>query len=72
MAGHILIADDDAALTSAVRWYLEAEGFEVSHAEDGNTAWDMFQKSGADAVILDVMMPGLDGFQLCRLIRDRS
>jgi two-component system response regulator RegX3 len=72
MAGHILIADDDEGLTRAVRWYLEAEGYVVSHAADGGTAWDIFQRSGADAVILDVMMPGLDGFQLCRLIRERS
>lgn len=71
-ATHILIADDDPALASAVRWYMEAEGFEVSHAADGNTAWDIFQTSGADAVIVDVMMPGMDGFQLCRRIRAQS
>jgi two-component system response regulator RegX3 len=72
MAGHILIADDDDGLTRAVSWYLEAEGYEVSHAHDGRAAWDAFQKTGADAVIIDVMMPELDGFQLCRLIRDKS
>jgi len=72
MAEHILIADDDEGLASAVRWYLEAEGYTVSHAVDGNAAWALFQKTGADAVILDVMMPGIDGFQLCRRIREKS
>lgn len=72
MSGHILIADDDEGLTRAVSWYLEAEEYEVTQAHNGQAAWDIFQKEGADAVIIDVMMPGLDGFQLCRLIRQRS
>lgn len=72
MAGHILIADDDEGLTKAVTWYLEAEGYRVSARYDGMAAWETFRKEGADAVIIDVMMPGMDGFQLCRSIRQHS
>jgi two-component system, OmpR family, response regulator RegX3 len=72
MPGHILIADDDDGLTKAVTWYLEAEGFRVSARQDGLTAWDTFKKDGADVVIIDVMMPGMDGFQLCRMVRQTS
>ncbi|HOC31321.1 MAG TPA: response regulator transcription factor [Armatimonadota bacterium] len=72
MAGHILIADDDEGLTKAVTWYLEAEGYRVSARHDGKLAWETFEKEGADAVIIDVMMPGMDGFQLCRSIRQCS
>jgi two-component system response regulator RegX3 len=72
MAGHILIADDDEGLTKAVTWYLEAEGFRISAKHDGRAAWETFEKEGADAVIIDVMMPGMDGFQLCRSIRQNS
>ncbi|HEY3414389.1 MAG TPA: response regulator transcription factor [Armatimonadota bacterium] len=72
MAGHILIADDDEGLTKAVTWYLEAEGYRVSAKHDGRAAWETFEKEGADAVIIDVMMPGMDGFQLCRSIRQHS
>lgn len=72
MAGHILIADDDKDLTTAVGWCLEADGFTVTARHDGVTALEAFEAESADAVILDVMMPGLDGFQLCRRIRQVS
>lgn len=72
MAGHILIADDDEDLTTAVGWCLEADGFSVTARHDGVTALEAFVAESADAVILDVMMPGLDGFQVCRRIRQMS
>ncbi|HEY3267205.1 MAG TPA: response regulator transcription factor [Armatimonadota bacterium] len=72
MPGHILIADDDEGLTRAVGWYLEAEGYRISAKPNGRLAWETFQAEGADAVIIDVMMPELDGLQLCRLIRQNS
>jgi DNA-binding response OmpR family regulator len=72
MAGHILIADDDEDLTTAVGWCLEADGFTVTARHDGVTALEAFEAESADAVILDVMMPGMDGFQLCRRIRQMS
>ena len=49
--------------------YLESEGFEVKLARDGVTGWKFFQKSKFDLCILDVMMPGMDGFSLARKIR---
>ena len=72
IAAQILIADDDPGLTRAVSWYLEAEGYRVLVESDGSAAWETYEKAGADAVILDVMMPGLDGLSLCRRIRERS
>lgn len=72
MAQRILIADDDEALAEAVGWYLEAEGYEVARAADGRQALNLLKETGADAMIVDVMMPGMDGFALCREVRDIS
>lgn len=72
MGQHVLIADDDEALSEAVSWYLEAEGFRVSRAMDGRAALDRLQAEGADAMIVDVMMPIMDGFKLCQEVRRAS
>ncbi len=72
MGQHVLIADDDEALSEAVSWYLEAEGFRVSRASDGRAALDRLQAEGADALIVDVMMPIMDGFALCQEVRRAS
>lgn len=72
MSMHILIADDDAALTEAVGWYLEAEGFRVTRVADGAAALATFHADRPDALVLDIMMPGLDGIELCRIIRRES
>ena len=72
MAPHILIVDDDPELTEAVSWYLEAEGFEATRVADGAKALELFRTERPDAVIVDVMMPGMDGFALCRAIRSQS
>ncbi|HEY3265758.1 MAG TPA: response regulator transcription factor [Armatimonadota bacterium] len=69
MSQRVLIADDDEALSEAVGWYLEAEGFVVARAGDGTAALASLQADGADALIVDVMMPGMDGFQLCQAVR---
>ncbi|MHB9026729.1 MAG: response regulator transcription factor [Armatimonadota bacterium] len=72
MAATILIADDDHALAEAVSWYLEAEGYQAVRANDGQAALQAFRDARPDAVILDIMMPGMDGFELCRTIRRES
>jgi DNA-binding response OmpR family regulator len=72
MATHILIADDDRALADAVSWYLEAEGYAVSCAATGDVALQTFHSGHPDALIIDIMMPGLDGFQLCQAVRRES
>ncbi|MCX6375480.1 MAG: response regulator transcription factor, partial [Armatimonadetes bacterium] len=72
MANRILITDDDADLVEGLRWYLEAEGFEVATASNGKAALDAFHAEKPDVVILDIMMPEMDGVQVCETIRKES
>ena len=72
MPPHILIVDDDPKLTEAVSWYLEAEGFRATRVANGAKALETFRADRPDAVIVDIMMPGMDGFELCRAIRRES
>jgi len=69
---HILIVDDDPQLTEAVSWYLEAEGMRATRVANGAKALETFRAARPDGVIIDIMMPGMDGFELCRLIRRES
>jgi len=69
---HILIVDDDPQLTEAVSWYLEAAGLRATRVANGTEALAIFQEAIPDLVIIDVMMPGMDGFALCRAIRAQS
>jgi len=68
----VLIADDDERIREIVRIYLEAEGFIVYQAEDGNTALEMVRKDNPDLVILDLMMPELDGWTVCKILRKET
>lgn len=68
----ILIVDDDAELSTMLAEYLEAEGFSVEHALDGQTGVEQALTGLYDAVLLDVMMPGMDGFEVLRRIRSSS
>ena len=65
----ILFADDDARIGKHVRQALVAEGYAVDYAEDGDEALWLAENNPYDAIILDVMMPGVDGYQLCRRLR---
>jgi PAS domain S-box-containing protein len=67
----ILVVDDDCAIRSLVRDTLEAEGFLVSEAADGPTALACIESKRPDLLVLDVEMPGVDGFDVCRALRDR-
>lgn len=69
---HILIADDEARIRSIIRKYAEFEGHRVSEAGDGMEAVRLCRKESFDIVILDIMMPELDGFSACREIRKSS
>jgi DNA-binding response OmpR family regulator len=71
-APHILIVDDDPELTEAVSWYLEAEGMRATRVANGAAAMETFRAERPDAVVIDIMMPGMDGFALCRAIRNQS
>jgi len=65
---HILIVEDNDDLRQFVQYSISEE-FEVSTAEDGAIAWDIIQKQIPDLVVSDVIMPNMDGFELCRLIK---
>lgn len=67
---HILVAEDDAHIRTGLVDTLESEGYRVTAAADGNEALALFEAQAVDLVILDVMMPGKSGFDLCRLMRD--
>lgn len=69
MNARILIAEDEEHLQEGLKMNLELEGYEVSVAADGREALDLYHKERFDAVILDVMMPKLDGYQVCESIR---
>ncbi len=68
----ILIADDNKQITSILEEYAKKDGFEAKIAFDGLAALDLFQQSKPDIVLLDVMMPQMDGFEVCREIRKHS
>lgn len=68
----ILIADDHQQITSILKDYAEKEGFLVSIASDGEEALELFERESFDMILLDVMMPKKDGFEVCREIRKTS
>ena len=65
----ILIVDDEPAVRESLRRALELESYEIELAENGREALELLATNGPDAVILDVLMPGLDGLEVCRRIR---
>lgn len=65
----VLIVDDDAHIAELIKLYLEKEGFKTSIAPNGSKALSMFRESAPSIVILDIMMPEMDGWQVCREIR---
>ena len=69
MNTHILIVDDDSRVTNALRRTLTYEGYHVSTALDGKTALEIAWTKSPDLVILDVMLPGIDGLEVCRRLR---
>ena len=68
----ILLVEDEIALSDPLSFLLEREGYEVEVAADGSTAITSFDQNGADLVLLDLMLPGLPGTEVCREIRTRS
>ena len=68
----ILVADDDRNICELLRLYLEKENYSVALAYDGEAALSAFQADTPDLVLLDIMMPKLDGWQVCREIRKKS
>lgn len=69
MKAHILVVDDDSRVTNALRRTLAYEGYQVSTALDGEGALAIARTKFPDLVILDLMLPGIDGFEVCRRLR---
>jgi len=70
MNAHILIVDDDSRVTSALRRTLAYEGYNVSVAENGERALALARAKPPELVILDLMLPGINGFEVCRRLRE--
>jgi len=68
----ILIVEDESSFSEALAFLLGKEGFEVSVAEDGREALNLFAKEGADLILLDLMIPEVSGVEVCRTIRSTS
>jgi DNA-binding response OmpR family regulator len=66
---NILVVDDERTIREVVRRYLELEGFAVSEAETGPQALSILQESRPDLIVLDIMLPGVDGFSITRRLR---
>ena len=72
MKGRVLVVDDDAALAEMLGIVLRGEGFEPTFVSDGDKAIEVFRESRPDLVLLDLMLPGSDGIDVCRQIRAES
>jgi two-component system, OmpR family, response regulator VicR len=72
MTGKILVADDDRQLGDVIRISLERDGYTITQANDGEQALDIYRQLRPDLVILDVMMPKLNGWEVCRRLRAES
>lgn len=68
----VLVVDDDAAIVELMRDFLVAEGFRVQTARNAFAASTLLERNPVDCVLLDIMMPGEDGFELCRRIRESN
>ncbi len=72
MGTRILAVEDDERIREAVKLALEDEGWTVEGVSSGEAAIEAFERQSADVVLIDIMLPGIDGFELCRTIRRHS
>jgi two-component system response regulator RegX3 len=72
VTARILVVDDEPALRDAVSYALRSEGFAVAVAADGETALARVEDDSPDVVVLDILLPGLSGIEVCRRLRDRG
>ncbi len=68
----ILVVDDDAKTVELVKLYLKRDGYKVITANDGNEALRLARENHPDLIVLDLMLPGMDGLQVCRILRKES
>jgi two-component system, OmpR family, response regulator len=71
-AAKILVVDDELSIRTLVRRYLEREGYQVEIAENGESALRMFDALSPDLVVLDLMLPDINGYELCRRMQSRT
>jgi DNA-binding response OmpR family regulator len=72
MGQRVLVVDDDPTVSDVVRRYLEREDFSVRLAGDGQAALDAYRQERPDLVVLDLMLPGIDGLEVCRRLRGQD
>ena len=72
MGQSVLVVDDDPTVSDVVRRYLERAGYDVTLAGDGPAALAAFERDRPDLVVLDLMLPGIDGLEVCRRLRTRD
>ena len=68
----IMVVEDEESFSEALSFMLKREGYEVEVASDGNEALEVFEQRGADLILLDLMLPGVSGLEVCRIIRTKS
>ncbi len=69
---HLLVVDDDREIRKLLQTYLEQNGYRVSTVGDGKGMWSALEQSRIDLIVLDLMLPGTDGLELCRTLRVKS
>ena len=72
MSSKILVVDDEQSIMNIIAFNLRKEGYQVVCAEDGEMAIKVFEQENPDLILLDIMMPKIDGYGVCRRIRDKS
>jgi two-component system alkaline phosphatase synthesis response regulator PhoP len=68
----VLLVDDERAIVESLRYALEKEGYDVLEAGDGGEALDLARAKSPDLILLDIMLPGMSGFEVCRVLRQES
>ena len=72
MKARILVVDDEESLVRLITHNLQKEGYETIEALDGNRAWELINAEKPDLILLDLMLPGKDGLEICRLMREEK
>ena len=72
MKHHIFIVEDDSNIRDIVAAYLKKEGYQISTVDNAEKAWELTRENAPDMWILDIMLPGMDGYELCKKIRQES
>ena len=72
MKGKILVVDDEESLVRLITFNLNKDGFHTLQANDGNEAWRLIMQEKPDLIILDLMLPGKDGLDICRDLRKEN